>query len=75
MRLYRAAILSSMVSSRATAESEDALSALRIVHTMDADARRDVHVVHILRRDEDVLLTIRRVRRLDLPECQSCAVR
>ena len=58
MRLYRAAIPTSTVSSRSTAESEDALSALRIVHTVDADARRDVHVVHILRRDEDVLLAV-----------------
>ena len=60
-----------MVSSRATAESEHALSALRIVHTMDADARRDVHVVHILRRDEDVLLPVGCVSSLDLGQWSS----
>ena len=73
-KLYRGVVESSRASSRATSKREDALSTLWVAHTMDADARRDMHVVHVLRRDEDVLLTIRGVRRLDLPESQLTAV-
>ena len=54
--------------SRATVERENALTSLRICHTMDAHAGRDVNIVHVLRRDEQILLAVRRISRVDLQE-------
>lgn len=45
---------------------ERALPALGVTHAMHTDGLPDPDIVHALRRDEDVLLPLTRVGRIDL---------
>jgi hypothetical protein len=47
-------------------ESKNALSTFWVRHTMDADGGADRYVIHVLGRDEDILLLVRCVRSIDL---------
>lgn len=55
-----------IVTTYSAREPKNALPSFRVSHAMDSDGRPNDNVVHILRRDEHILLLVRLVRGVDL---------